>query len=170
MIVVKDAKVAENIHMLRNHGEKAKYHHEILGFNRRLDTIQAAILRVKLKYLDKWNQARRDHAASYNQLFSGSAVIAPSVPDYAEPVWHLYVIQVNDRDTLRTKLSERGVSSGIHYPVPIHLQNAYQSLGYKLGDFPVTEKSTNHILSLPMYAELESWMVKYVVDSVKELI
>ncbi|MEI7989490.1 MAG: DegT/DnrJ/EryC1/StrS family aminotransferase [Chloroflexota bacterium] len=170
MIVTNDSNVADKIRMLRNHGEKEKYLHETLGYNRRLDTIQAAVLRVKLKHLDDWNKSRREHAALYNNLLIGSNVITPRVADYAEPVWHLYVIQVKNRDELRTKLSERGISTGIHYPVPIHLQTAYQSLNYKPGDFPVTEESAKQILSLPMYAELEPWMIKYVVDSIKELL
>jgi len=170
IITTNDAKIAESIRMLRNYGEKAKYHHDLQGYNRRLDTIQAAVLRVKLPHLDAWNANRRRHADMYDELFTGSNLVIPTVASFAEPVWHLYVIQVDDRDNIRNKLGERGVSTGIHYPIPIHLQKAYQNLGYKNGDFPVTEKLADRILSLPMYAELTPDMVKYTVDSVKELL
>jgi len=170
IITTNDAKIAESIRMLRNYGEKAKYHHDLQGYNRRLDTIQAAVLRVKLPHLDAWNANRRRHADMYDELFTGSNLVIPTVASFAEPVWHLYVIQVDDRDNIRNKLGERGVSTGIHYPIPIHLQKAYQNLGYKNGDFPVTEKLADRILSLPMYAELTPDMVKYTVDSVIELL
>lgn len=170
MITTNDSKIADAIRMLRNYGERTKYMHDILGYNRRLDTIQAAVLRVKLKYLDKWNEARRQHAARFNQLLQGSKAITPITAAFAEHVFHLYVIQVPERDDLRKKLGDRGISTGIHYPVPIHLQKAYESLGYQSGAFPVAEESAKRILSLPMYAELTSEMIDYTTQTIKELI
>ena len=170
MITTKDPKIADAIRMLRNYGERSKYMHEMIGYNRRLDTIQAAVLRVKLKYLDQWNAARRQHAALFNKLLQGSQALTPVTAEYAEHVFHLYVIQVSGRDELRKKLADRGISTGIHYPVPIHLQKAYESLGYREGSFPVTEESAKRILSLPMYAELTPEMIEYTTQTIKELI
>ncbi len=170
MITTNDAKIADAIRMLRNYGEKTKYMHEIIGYNRRLDTLQAAVLRVKLKYLDQWNASRRQHAAKFNALLQGSRAVAPVTAAFAEPVFHLYVIQVSERDELRKKLADRGISTGIHYPVPIHLQKAYGALGYREGMFPVTEESARRMLSLPMYAELTPEMVEFTAQSIKELL
>jgi dTDP-4-amino-4,6-dideoxygalactose transaminase len=170
MITTGEAKIADAIRMLRNYGERSKYMHEMIGYNRRLDTIQAAVLRVKLKYLDQWNTARRKNAALFNELLQGSQAVTPVTSTYAEHVFHLYVIQVSERDELRKKLAERGISTGIHYPVPIHMQKAYESLGYREGDFPVTETSAKRILSLPMYAELTPEMIEYTAQTIKDLI
>lgn len=166
MVVTSDDEAADRLKMLRNYGQREKYHHSLQGFNRRLDTIQAAVLRVKLRYLDNWNAARRQHAAEYNQLLAGCPVETPFVPDYAEPVWHLYVIRTPHREALRAHLGSQGVSVVMHYPVPIHLQEAYQELGYKRGDFPITEQYADQILSLPMYAELTSESVERVVNAI----
>ena len=168
MVVTNDEQIADSLKMLRNYGQSQKYHHDTIGFNRRLDSLQASILRVKLQYLDEWNEARRGHAREYNRLFQNSRVKTPKTMGNTESVWHLYVIQTNQRDALREYLSSRGIQTGIHYPIPIHKQAAYRHLGYHKGDFPVTEENTGQILSLPMYAELNSDQVKHVVDSTLE--
>jgi dTDP-4-amino-4,6-dideoxygalactose transaminase len=165
-VVTNDEEVYRSIRMLRDYGQTEKYHHVLRGYNRRLDTLQAACLRVKLKYMDSWNAARGQHAALYNRLLAGTQVVTPVEMDYAQSVWHLYVIRVGDRAALKANLGNRGISSGIHYPVPIHLQQAYSDLGYARGDFPVTEEYAGQILSLPMYAELTPEMVEYVAESV----
>ncbi len=167
-VVTNDSRVVETIRMLRNYGQREKYHHLIRGFNRRLDTLQAAILRVKLKYLDQANAARRQHAKEYNRLLADYPVKLPTESAYTESIYHLYVIRVQDRDALAAYLRDRGVATGIHYPVPIHLHQAYEDLGYKKGDFPVSESYAEQILSLPMYPELTSEMVRYVVDALKD--
>src|SRR5262245_6740779 len=125
MVVTNDQQVADAIRMLRNYGQREKYHHVLRGFNRRLDTLHAAVLRVKLKYLDGWNTARRAHAQAYNLLLSDAGVVVPEEMGYAEPVWHLYVLRTKNRDMLREYLADRGIATGIHYPIPIHLQPAY---------------------------------------------
>jgi dTDP-4-amino-4,6-dideoxygalactose transaminase len=153
--------------LLRNYGQPEKYHHIALGYNRRLDTVQASILRVKLRHLDAWNAARREHAALYNRLLSDCEVITPVEADYAESVWHLYVVRTEQREALKAHLAEWGISTGIHYPIPIHLQPAYASMGKVHGDFPVTEMCTEQILSLPMYAELTPELIRYVADAIK---
>lgn len=167
MVTTNDAEAAERIRMLRNVGQREKYCHELLGHNHRLDTLQAAVLAVKLPYLDYWNAARRKNADLYAELLGNTEVVIPTVAGYAEPVWHLYVIRANKRDELRQYLADRGIGTGIHYPIPIHLQPAYQSLGYKAGDFPVAERAADEIVSLPMYAELSADQVEYVVEHIK---
>jgi len=167
MVVTDDEQVIEKLHMLRNYGQRKKYHHQMRGFNRRLDTLQAAILRVKLKYLDQANAVRWQHAKKYNHLLADYPVELPIESAYTESVYHLYVIRVKDREALAAYLGDRGVATGIHYPVPIHLHQAYEDLGYKKGDFPVSESYAEQILSLPMYPELSSEMVGYVVDALK---
>ncbi len=167
MVVTNDADIAETVRKLRNYGQSAKYHHDLLGYNRRLDTLQAAVLRVKLKYLDEWNAARRAHARLYQQLLGGNGIRLPVEANYSEAVWHLYVIRTIARDELQAHLNERHIGTGIHYPVPIHLQAAHRDLGYGVGDFPVTEHSAGEMLSLPMYAELTPAHVAYVADTIK---
>jgi len=169
-VVTQDGKVAENIRRLRNYGEKEKYVHEFIGYNRRLDTLQAAVLKTKLPFLDQWNEMRRKHAGYYSQLLKDTAINPPEVSQFAEPVWHLYVIQVNNRDYIKQKLAEQNIYCGIHYPIPIHLQEAYRNLGYKRGDFPITEALADRILSLPMYAELTNIQIETVVNSLKKLL
>lgn len=168
MVVTDSREVAERLEMLRNYGQKEKYHHLFRGYNRRLDTLQAAILRVKLKYLEKWNAARRLNAKRYNDLLEGTGVLTPAETLGVESVWHLYVICSEHRNALREHLESRGISAGIHYPIPIHLQPAYEDLGYKRGDFPVTERAARRILSLPMYAELTSEQVEFVALTIRE--
>jgi dTDP-4-amino-4,6-dideoxygalactose transaminase len=153
--------------MYRNYGQRAKYDHVVCGSNNRLDTLQAAVLRVKLGHLDDWNAARREHAERYSALLAQCPVVCPVEADYAESVYHLYVIRVEKRDELQAHLKEQGISTGIHYPIPIHLQPAYQGLGYQKGDFPVSERYAEQILSLPMYAELESAFVDLVTQAIE---
>jgi dTDP-4-amino-4,6-dideoxygalactose transaminase len=167
-VVTNDERIAQAVRMLRNYGQSKKYIHDLRGYNRRLDTLQAAVLLAKLKYLDQWNAARREHAQMYRQQLAGTQVITPVAADYGDPVWHLYVIRAQDRDGLRKHLTERGISTGIHYPVPIHLQQAYADLGYGPGSFPVTERASDQVLSLPMYAELTPEQIASVAEAIKE--
>ena len=168
MVVTKDRKIANRLEMLRNYGQKEKYKHLFRGYNRRLDTMQAAILRVKLKYLEKWNAARRWNAKLYQKHLEGSGVVVPGEAGGAESVWHLYVIRTERRDALKEHLVSKGINASIHYPIPIHLQPAYQDLGYKRGDFPVTEAHADRILSLPMYAELSDRQIEFISQTVCE--
>ena len=168
MVVTKDRKIANRLEMLRNYGQKEKYKHLFRGYNRRLDTMQAAILRVKLRYLEKWNAARRWNAKLYQKHLEGSGVVVPGEAGGAESVWHLYVIRAEQRDALKEHLVNKGISAGIHYPIPIHLQPAYQDLGYKRGDFPVTEAYADRILSLPMYAELMDRQIEFICQTICE--
>ena len=166
MVVTNDADIRKRLEMLRNYGQEEKYHHLTQGFNRRLDTLQAAVLRVKLRYLEKWNAARRWQAELYHRLLAGTELVLPSEAVGAQSVWHLYVIRTEHRDRLKEYLASRGIAAGIHYPVPIHLQPAYRNLGYKRGSFPVTEQYAQRILSLPMYAELTPDLIEYVSKSI----
>lgn len=166
-VVTSDTKVAESLKMLRNYGSAQKYHHEMRGFNRRLDTLQAAVLRVKLPYLEAWSVARRRQAKLYSELLEDS-VLVPTEADYARSVYHLYVVRVKNREELQANLQAQGVSTGIHYPIPVHLQPAYQDLGYQQGNFPITERYAKEILSLPMYPELTSSLVRHVAGAIRE--
>ncbi len=168
MIVTSDPALRSAIQLLRNYGQTAKYHHAVQGYNNRLDTVQAAVLRVKLRYLDEWNAARRRHADLYNELLAGSGIATPPCMPEVEPVWHLYAVRTELREELRAFLQERGIATGIHYPIPIHMQPAYQDLGLKEGDFPVSEKDAQQMLSLPMYAELSDEQIHYVADAILE--
>lgn len=168
MVVTNDEQVAQAIKMLRHYGQSEKYHHVLQGFNRRLDTLQAAILRVKLQYLAEANAARRQHAESYNELLAKSGLILPVEADYAESVYHLYVVRTENRAALAAYLQEKGIATGIHYPIPVHLQPAYKYLGYTEGDFPVTESYAEQILSLPMYPELSKTLVEYVAQAIED--
>ena len=167
-VTTNDERVADALRMLRNYGQREKYRHLLRGFNRRLDTLQAAVLRVKLRHLDDWNAARRRHAKLYTRLLAGSGVATPIVAEYARSVWHLYVVQTEDRAGLKAHLDARGIATGIHYPIPVHLQPAYADLGHAPGDFPVSERQAGQILSLPMYAELTPAMVEFVADAIRE--
>lgn len=166
IVVTNDTRVAEVVQMLRNHGQREKYHHILRGYNHRLDTLQAAVLRVKLKYLDAWNAARREHAQLYGELLADSPIVRPAEADYAEPVYHLYAVRAKDRDGLRAYLRDKGIATGIHYPIPIHLQPACRDLGYEKGSFPVTEEYAEQVLSLPMYAELTHALMEYTARAI----
>ena len=152
--------------MLRDHGSGARYHHDQIGFNARLDEIQAVVLRAKLPHLAKWNEQRRKHARLYNELLKDSPVVTPTELPENNPVHHLYVISTPNRDELQAWLKDRGIFTGIHYPIPLHLQKAMHYLEYKQGDFPVTEQAALQILSLPMFAELNDDEIEYVANSI----
>ena len=171
-VVTDDPEVARRVRMLRDHGSERKYRHELVGYNFRLEGIQGAVLGVKLKYLDGWNELRRAHAARYRELLApledAGALALPREAPYAEHVYHLFVVQTEARDALQRYLSSAGVQTGIHYPVPVHLQPAYAPLGHKEGDFPRAEAQARRVLSLPMFAELTGWQLKYVADAVSD--
>jgi dTDP-4-amino-4,6-dideoxygalactose transaminase len=167
MIVTDDAAMASMLRKLRNLGSSAKYQHEIIGFNRRLDTLHAAVLSAKLRHLDADNASRRRTAALYSALLADVPVATPATRDDAEHVFHLYVIEGDDRQGLQQHLAAARVQTGIHYPVPIHLQPAYRSLGYELGAFPVTERSAQRILSLPMYPDMPLTAIAHTAASVR---
>lgn len=167
-LTTNDTGLAEKVRMMRNYGQRAKYDHVYLAWNRRLDTIQAAVLRVKLRHLDRWNEARRTIASVYDELLKDSAAVPPFASSDAEHVYHLYVVQVENRRHVQQELVARGVSTGIHYPVPIHLQEAYRSAGVGPGSFPVTESAADRVLSLPMYPELTEADVRRVAAALGE--
>ncbi len=167
-VTTNDEKIAEALRMIRNYGQEKKYHHVIQGYNRRLDTLQAAILRVKLRYMNAWNDARRQHAALYSQLMANSSIVLPVEASYSVSVYHLYVVRVEDRKAFGAYLQDRGIATGIHYPIPVHLQLAYKELGYQKGDFPVTESYAERILSLPMYPELSYEAIVYVNNTIRD--
>lgn len=169
MITTNNKGIAEKIKLLRNHGRiTKKYEHDVEGYSSRLDNLQAAILRVKLRHLNKWNESRRKNAKKYNEILSNiDGIITPYEADYAKHVYHLYVIRTENREKLRKVLKSKGITSGIHYPIPLHLQPAYKYLGHKEGDFPVTEKASKEILSLPMFAELKEKQIIKIVESIK---
>ncbi|MBD0370343.1 MAG: DegT/DnrJ/EryC1/StrS family aminotransferase [Pyrinomonadaceae bacterium] len=173
-VVTNTEEVARRLRLLRDHGSERKYHHEIIGYNFRLEGIQGAVLSVKLAHLDSWNALRREHAALYNKLLSGTGLVLPKEMNYARHVYHLYVVQAADRDALQADLNKAGVQTGIHYPVPIHLQPAYAFLGHAKGSFPETERQAVRVLSLPMFPELTDEQIKAVAEAVhnstKELI
>lgn len=159
---------AKQIRRLRDHGQSERYHHEVVGHNGRLDAVQAAILRIKLRWLDEWNARRRKQALLYDQaLEKCSGVTLLRHPGHLLPVNHLYVIQVEDRERVRERLKADGIDTGLHYPIPIHLQPGYRSLGHKAGAFPEAEQIASHCLSLPLYPELTESQICYVADRLK---
>jgi len=168
-ITTNDDELAYKIRMVRDHGSERRYYHDRIGWNARLDELQAVALRVKLPHLEAWNEARRDHAARYNELLSGLPVTTPVERAGNRHVYHLYVIRVPDRDRVQAHLKGHGIASGIHYPVPVHLQKAMAYLGYRAGDLPVTERIVGEILSLPMYAELTDEQISYIREKMSLL-
>lgn len=166
--VTNDAKLAEALQMWRDHGSKVRYHHEILGTNGRMDEIQAAVLNVKLPHLEQWNQARRAHAAVYTEQLRGVVEKVPQEQSWGTHCYYVYVIEVQEREAFRRALEAEGVASGVHYPIPLHLQAACAEYGYQRGDFPVTERVAERIVSLPMYPELTSEQLAHVVAAVKK--
>ncbi len=171
-VTTDDQEIARKVRMLRDHGQPRRYYHEVEGYNGRLDAIQAGILVAKLRYLPEWNEKRRQNAARYYELFRSisGTVMVPYEPPWARPVYHLYVIRTGDRDELRTHLDGSGIATGIHYPIPLHLQKAYRSLGYHAGDFPVSERVAGGILSLPVYPQLRVDQQKRVAEKVFEFV
>ncbi len=169
-IVSNDQEFYEKLRALRDHGQVKKHVHKYIGYNYRLEEMQAAILRVKLKHLDTWTEMRRKNASIYNDLLENCEVILPVEKNYNKNVYHLYVIRVKNRQKLIEHLNSKGIQTGIHYPTPIHLQEAYAQLGYKKGSFPIAEKYADEILSLPMYPELEEEQIKTVAQRIKEFL
>jgi dTDP-4-amino-4,6-dideoxygalactose transaminase len=169
MLVTNSVEVAEKMRMLRNYGQREKYHHVFLAYNRRLDTLQAAVLRVKLRHLDDWNAGRQQAARLYDELLKDvGGVIPPHAASDRTHVYHLYVIQHPRRDALMSHLREQGVSAGLHYPTPVHLQPCYESLGVPRGSLPVTESLAPRILSLPMYPEITREQVEHVCQQIRQ--
>ena len=167
-VTTNDEKVAARIRMLRDHGQARKYYHDLEGYNGRLDAIQAGFLRVKLRHLDAWNDQRRAAAARYNDLLSGvTDLVTPFEPDTSKSVYHLYVVRNPQRDQLAEHLKTLGVSTGLHYPLPVHLQNCYRDWGYRPGALPVTERAAAEILSLPMFPGLAADQQQRVADAVE---
>lgn len=163
-VTTNDAELAHKVRMLRDHGQASKYHHDLIGYNARLDSMQAGFLDVKLKHLPVWTELRRAAAARYNEFFeSVPNIVTPAVAHGSKPVYHLYVVRVGNRDHIQSRLTQAGIGTGIHYPIPIHLQKAYADLGYQKGDLPVTERLASHILSLPMFPQLEEQEQRRVV-------
>lgn len=166
-VVTNDEPLAERIRMLRDHGQPRKYYHDYIGWNGRMDGIQGAVLSVKLKHLMVWNEARRKNAQRYDELLADAdGVIVPKQADYAKHVYHIYPIRVQDRDVLMNHLAEKNISCGIHYPVPIHLQDAYKFLKIKEGSFPIAEKCVQEFVSLPMFPELTEEQIQYVSNEI----
>ncbi len=165
-VTTNDPELAKKMRMLRDHGQARKYYHDCEGYNGRLDAIQAGILSVKLRRLTAWNEQRREAAARYAELFAQAGVREMAVyqPEWAKSVYHLYVVRVHNREALMKHLAEEGIGTAIHYPVPLHLQKAYEDLGYEGGDFPVTEAMAPEIVSLPMYPQLTQQQQRRVVD------
>lgn len=154
MVVTNDPEFLQRIRMLRDWGQERRYYHVLKGYNYRMEGLQGAILRVKLRHLDAWTEARRSHAVRYRELLSSSSLQTPEEISYARHVYHIFAVRCSNRDSLYQRLSFQGIQSGIHYPIPIHLQEAYGDLNYKRGDFPEAEQAADEVLSLPMFAEL----------------
>jgi dTDP-4-amino-4,6-dideoxygalactose transaminase len=167
-VTTDDEEIAQKVRMLRDHGSPKKFYHEYVGNNCRLEGIQGAVLAVKLKHLDQWNDSRRKNAGLYREYLKGTDVGLPQEMPYAKHVYHVFCIRVKDRENLINFLKDKGIFTNIHYPIPIHLQKAYSFLGYKKGDFSVTEGCMDQILSLPMFAELTEEEIKYTADRIKE--
>ncbi len=170
LVTTNDPEFARVIKMMRDWGAEKKYYHDLPGFNYRMTGLQGAILRVKLRHLEDWTEARRAHAAYYNQLLAGADVATPTAMPYARHVYHLYVIRSTMRDALQKALGEKKIYTGIHYPIPVHLQKAHADLGYKQGDLPLTEKAADEMLSLPMFAELLDEEIAFVCNAIKEFL
>lgn len=167
-LVLNDDKLAARARALRDHGQSQRYYHDEIAYNYRMDSFQAAVLNIKLKRLDEWNAARERHARAYSELLETLPIGKPSHFDDSTSVWHCYVIECDQREELRSRLSAMGVETGIHYPVPLHLQRAYEFLGHSSGDFPISERFGNRCLSLPMYPELTEEQIRRVAQSLTE--
>ena len=169
MIITNNSILANRIKLLRDSGRTERYFHKIIGYNKRLDTIQSAVLRVKLKKLDFWNSKRRKIAQLYNELLEDITEVKPlKIKDFAEPIYHAYVIRVQDRDNLVNFLKKHKISTAIYYSLPLHLQPAFKFLGYKKGDFPVAEKLSKEVLALPIFPELKYSEIEFIVKKIKK--
>ncbi len=168
-VTTSDPDLMKRLRILREHGSPVKYEHSVVGWNSRLDAVQAAVLSVKLPHLHGWNAARRDHAKKLAAALRGSPIVPPAIPEGNQHVFHLFVVRCSRRDELKHFLAEKGIQTGIHYPVPLHLTEAYQTLGAPgRGSMPVTEMLSDEILSLPMYAELSDEQIAYVIEAIQE--
>jgi len=168
MVVTNDPQVADRLRLLRNGGQQDRYHHAVKGINSRLDELQAAVLRVKLCHLDEWNEVRRARAQDYASLLEGTGVITPAEANYARHVYHLYVVRSQQRDKLLEHLRGCDIVTNIHYPVPVHLQQAYRDLGLREGSLPIAESCAREVLSLPLYPGLDKEAVSYVAKTIRE--
>ena len=169
MVTTNDSSIEQRLRRLRNYGERRKYDHVIKGVNSRLDALQAAFLSVKLPYLSGWNERRREHAGTYRAELEGVGdIVLQERSPASRHVYHLFVIETDRRDALRAHLTERGIQTGVHYPTPIHLQDAYSDLGFGVGAFPVSERLAKGMLSLPMYPELTSEQIGSVVTAIRD--
>ena len=171
-VTTNDAALAAEVKMIRDHGQAKKYYHDVEGYNGRLDAMQAGFLHVKLNHLTKWNEQRRERAAEYGRLFkaAGNPVQTPYEPSWSRAVYHLYIVRTEDREGLMNFLKDKGIGTGIHYPIPLHLQKAYRSMNYAAGDFPVTERVAASIVSLPMFPNLNAPQQARVVEEVKQFV
>lgn len=167
-IVTNNKELADKVRALGNYGSDKKYHHIYKGTNSRLDELQAGFLSVKLKYLDKWNNDRKRIAKMYLDGIKNCKIILPFVPNYTEPIWHVFIIRTEKRDELQSYLNSKGIGTLIHYPIPMHLQPAYKELGLKKGDFPIAEKISNEVLSIPMWYGMKDDEIEYVIDKINE--
>ena len=171
-VTTNDEKLATQIRMIRDHGQAKTYYHDLEGYNGRLDAIQAGLLQVKLQHLAKWNEQRRERAAAYKRLFeaAGSSVNIPHEPSWSRAVYHVYVVRTDDRKALMAYLKDQGIGTGIHYPIPLHLQKVYQPKGYREGDFPICEKVAREIVSLPMFPQLKLDQQQRVVEAAAKFV
>lgn len=168
MVVTNDAALAEKVRMIIVHGSKVRYYHEVLGVNSRLDTLQAAILNVKLKHIEGYHQARRKAAQIYNRLLEGADVVIPTEASYARHIYHQYTVRLKNRDVVAKHLASKKIPHAIYYPIPLHLQQAFSNVGKPKGTFPVTEQAAEEVLSLPMHTELAEDQQEYIVGAVRE--
>ncbi len=169
MVVSNQLELSDKVRLLREHGSRPKYHHALVGTNSRLDALQAALLRVKLRHLDRWSEGRAKNAALYNQLLEGSRVGRPFHDPRTRHIYNQYVIRVEKRDEVRQQLTERGIGTEVYYPVPLHLQRCFSMLGYQTGDMPQSEAAAHETLALPVFPELTEDQIRYVAASVREV-
>jgi dTDP-4-amino-4,6-dideoxygalactose transaminase len=167
-VITNDKELHHKMKIIRDHGSETKYNHVVPGHNYRLEALQCGILSVKLQYLAEWTEGRRSVARAYGELLKDLPLVLPKVRQGAEPVWHLYVVLAHERDKLQHYLTEKGIGTGLHYPVPLHLQRAYASLGYQHGSFPRSEESGSKLLSLPIFPEMTTEQIETVVHYVRE--
>lgn len=171
VVVTNNANLAEKMRMFRDHGQKKKYYHSVIGWNDRMDGLQGAVLSVKLKHLPTWNKTRRKNAQLYDELLSDvNCVVTPVEADAAKHIYHIYAIRVHNRDALMSALAEKDIHCGIHYPIPVHLQDACRFLGYKEGSFPIAERCADELVSLPMFPELSQEQIERVSDEIKSFL
>ena len=172
MVTTNNKELADAVAMLRVHGSRVRYVHEAIGINSRLDALQAAVLSVKLKYLDQWAEGRRQNALRYRHLLADAKLLdritVPAVEGTNHHIFNQFTVRVPKRDQLRAYLKEKGIGTEVYYPLPMHLQNCYRDLGYQKGAFPVSEQAAAEVLSLPIYAELKEEQLAYVVQSIAE--